>query len=97
MLDIFYFAIVGKRSIVISVSVCLSSCAHISETGCPNFTKFSALVTVARFSFGGVVICYLFPVLWMRSYLHNGRNKTMPNGRTLKRYTELRRLSVRLL
>ena len=35
----------GARSIVITVSVCLSVCLHISKTRCPNFTNFSVHVT----------------------------------------------------
>ena len=65
-----------------SVSVCLSVCLsvyarlsvhnHISATTRPIFTKVLCKLpmAVARPSSGGVVIYYVFPVLWMTSYLH---------------------------
>ena len=63
---------IGERSIVISVSVCLSARDHIFGTTRPIFTKFLCIlpVAVARSSSGGVVIIrYVLPVLWMTSYL----------------------------
>ena len=56
--------------------VCLSLCSpgrdHIFGTTCPIFTNFLCLLptAVAQSSSGGVVICYVFPVLRMTSYLH---------------------------
>jgi len=38
----------GMQSIVISVSVCLPVCSHISKTTRPNFTRFSVHVTCGR-------------------------------------------------
>jgi len=60
----------------VCLSVCLSVCLyvhyHISGTTRPIFSKFFCVLpmVVARSSSGGVVICYVFPVLWMTSYLH---------------------------
>jgi len=53
------------------VSVCLSVSEHIFGTTRPLFTKFLCMLpmAVARSSSGGVVICYVLPVLWMTSYL----------------------------
>ena len=62
-----------------SVSVCLCVCLsvrdHIFETTLSIFTRFFVHVTctcylcmlpvaVARSSYGGVMMCYVFPVLW---------------------------------
>ena len=60
-----------ERSIVISLSVCLSVCEHISGTAGPTFTKFCVQITcgMARSSSGGVSMCHLLPVLWMTSRL----------------------------
>jgi len=58
-----------------SVSVCLSVCMSVRDyifgTTRPICTKFFPNVTYgrARYSSGGVVIRYVFPVLWMTSYL----------------------------
>jgi len=51
---------------------CLSVRDHIFETARPIFTKFLCMlpIAVARSSSGGVVIRYVFPVLWMTSPLH---------------------------
>jgi len=51
---------------------CLSVRDHIFETARPIFTKFLCMLpmAVARSSSGGVVIRYVFPVLWMTSPLH---------------------------
>ena len=63
------------RQLVNCVSVCLSVChsvrEHISGTAGPIFTKFlcRSLVAVARYSSGGVAICYVLPVLWMTPHL----------------------------
>jgi len=58
-------------SLYVCVCVCLSVRDHIFGTTRPMFTKFFVLVTMAvgRSSSGGVVICYVLPVLWMTSYL----------------------------
>jgi len=59
-----------------SVSVCLCVCLslrdHISGTTRPIFTKFLRMLpmAVARSFSGGVVIRYVFPVLWMTSYVY---------------------------
>ena len=64
----------GERSIVMRVSVCVCVCVfvrdHIFGTTRPIFTIFLCVlpIDVARFSAGGVVICYVLPVLWMTSY-----------------------------
>ena len=64
----------GARSIVMSVyvCVCLSVLDHIFGTTRSIFTKFFVHVTYGcgRSSSNGVVIRYVFPVLWMTSYLH---------------------------
>jgi len=70
----------GKRSILMSVSVFLSVRDHIFRTIHPIFTKLFVDVTyghtydihmaVAQSSSGSLVICYVFPVSWLTSYLH---------------------------
>jgi len=73
--NIYYSAPIGERSIVMSVSVCLSVCVfvrdHIFGTTRPIFTKSLCLlpVAVARSPSGGLVIRYILPVLWLTSYL----------------------------
>jgi len=68
------------QSIVISMFVCLSVCLfvclHISKTTRPKFTKFLFMlaVTVAWRACYSVVIRYVFPVLWMMSFLYHGAN-----------------------
>jgi len=59
-------------SVCLSVCACLSVCDHISGTTRPISQIFLYMLpmAVARSSSGGVVICYVFPVLWMTSYLH---------------------------
>ena len=66
-----------------SVSVCvfvsLSLCVYVCLTviifselhvrSLPIFLYMLAIV-VAQSSCGGVLICYVFPILWMASYLH---------------------------
>ena len=54
-----------------SVSVCLSVRDHVSGTTRPIFTKFLFVLpmAVAQSSSGGVVIRYVFPVLWMTSFI----------------------------
>ena len=60
---------IGKRSIVMSVSVCLSVCVCVFVRDHPELhVRFSpnlrVLATaVARSSSGGVVKCYVLPVL----------------------------------
>ena len=51
--------------------MCLSVGEHISGTAGPIFTKLlcKSPVVVARSSFGGVAIRYVFPVSWMTSCL----------------------------
>ena len=65
---------VGEQSIVMSVSVCLSVCVFV----CPRSYLLSDLRLIFCACYlwswlgppqsGGVVICYVFPVLWMTSY-----------------------------
>jgi len=67
---------IRQRSIVMSVSVCLcvfvclfaiiSPERHVRSS--PNLLRMLPMA-VARSSSGGVVICYVLPVLWMTSYL----------------------------
>jgi len=62
------------RSVVVSVSVCLSVCSHISKTTRPNFTNFLYMipVAVARDCSYDSEIRYVLPVLWMTSlFSHN--------------------------
>jgi len=61
----------GVPCVAMSMSVCLS--AHITrkphDQASPNFV--SALpVAVVRFSFGGIVVRYVLPVLWLTSYFY---------------------------
>ena len=60
-------------SVCLSVQVCLCLCLsvrdHIFGTTRPIFTVFLCMLpmAVAQSSCGGVVICYVLPVLWMTS------------------------------
>ena len=56
---------IGERDIVMSVSVCVFARDHIFGTTRPIFTKFLCmlLMAVARSSSGGVVMCFVLPVL----------------------------------
>ena len=57
-------------SVCLCVCVCLSVREHISRTARPDvLCMFGPPVAVARSSSGGVAISYVFPVLWMTSYL----------------------------
>jgi len=74
-----YFAPVGMRSIVMSMSaylsVCVSVSSHILKTMRPNFTKFLCMLPVAvawSFSYG-IVVCYVLPVLLTTSWV-DGHN-----------------------
>jgi len=67
--------------------VCLFLCVylslrgHIFGTTRPIFTKFFVHVTytaLARSPTGGVVISYVFPVLWMTSYFARGCSTSPP-------------------
>jgi len=55
----------------VSVCVCVFVCKDICGNTRPVFTKFLCVLpmAVARSSYGGVVIRYVVPVLWMTSYL----------------------------
>ena len=59
-------------SMSVCLSMCLSLCDNIFGTTCVMFNKFCVHVTMAMAwsSSGGVLIHYVFPVLWMMSYLH---------------------------
>ena len=65
---------IGERSIVMTVSVCLSVCLvtiispHVHVRSATSLCMLS--VGVARSSSGGVAIRYLLPVLWMTSCSH---------------------------
>ena len=74
----FYSAPKGKRSVVMTVSVCVFVCVFVRD---PIFgtNKTSDLhefflrmlpMAVARFPYGGVVIRRVLQVLWMTSHLH---------------------------
>ena len=72
--------------VCVCVRARLSVCDHIFGTTRPIFTEFflhMLPMAVARFSSGGVVVCYvgLFPVLWMTSYLFisKGCSTSPPN------------------
>ena len=64
---------VGERSIVMSMSVCVSVCLrvclsvrdNIFEIARPIFDNF--FVHGGGSASGGVVVSYIFPVLWMTS------------------------------
>jgi len=82
---------IGKPCIAMSVCVCVCVCVcvrlsvrdHIFGTTRPIFTKFLCLLpmALARSFSGGVVICYVFPVFWMTSYLYISRGcSTSPSG-----------------
>jgi len=43
---------------------------QLAEICNDNYDTVTLSMAVARFSSGGVVIGYVFPVLWMTSYLH---------------------------
>jgi len=63
---------IGERSIVTSVSVCLCVCSRsYLRNYTPDFHQFLCMLpmAMARSSSGGVVMCYVLPVLWMTSYL----------------------------
>jgi len=66
---------IGKRSIVMTVSVyvcvfvCLRSYLRIYLSDLHQIFLCELPMAVARSSSGGVVICYVLPVLWMTSYL----------------------------
>jgi len=69
--------LVGVRSIMMKVSVCLSVClsvrSHILWTTRPNFIEFHVACGRGRClcpPFGGVAIRYVLPVFWIIS--HNG-------------------------
>jgi len=68
-----HFAPEKVRSIVISMSVCLSVCSHDSKIAQSNFSNFlhdACAVAVAQSSSDGVTISYVFPVLRMTSCFH---------------------------
>ena len=80
----------------VCVSVCLSVRDHISSPelhirSWPNSLCMLPMA-VARSSSGGVLICYVFPVLWMTSYLHS-RNI---NGFWLEMWVSRRTLAKHL-
>jgi len=74
-LILFTFALIGQRTNVLGVSVCLSvclcECEHISEaTDTSQLHQLLLLIlpmAVARSSSAGVAIRYVFPVLRMAS------------------------------
>jgi len=73
---VYYFAPIGLRSIVMTMSVCRCVCLsvrwHNSKTTRPNFTTFLCMlpVAMARSSSDGVAIRYVLPVLRMTACSH---------------------------
>jgi len=61
-----------SRSIVMTLSVCLSVCDHIFGTASPIFTKFLCMLwlTVARSCSGSVAMRYTFPASCMTPCLY---------------------------
>jgi len=77
-LEYYYFAPVGLKNIVLSISVCLvclSVCQCVCLSTWLNFTNFWCMlpVTVAQSSSDGIVICYVLPVLRMTLCFHTMR------------------------
>ena len=80
---------IGEWSIMMTVSVWVSLCVCLSvrdHSFGPTraiFTNCSCMLpmAVARSSSGGVVICYVLPVLCMTSYLlmKQGRSTSLPS------------------
>ena len=67
-----YFVPVGKLGIAISISVCLAVCPRAYlRNHTSDFHKFLWMLptAVAQPSSGGIMICYVLPVLWMTSCL----------------------------
>ena len=72
-----------NERVCVCVCVCLSAIVS-SELHVRFSRNFLRMLTmaVARSSVGGVVICYVFPVLWMTSYLHTRQGcSTSPPSR----------------
>jgi len=66
--------LVEVRSIVTSMSVCLFVCltvAYLRNHTAKLHQIFCTWCLWPRSSSNGVVICYVLPVLWMMSYIHN--------------------------
>ena len=81
-----YFVPVGKLGIAISISVCLAVCPRAClRNHTSDFHKFLWMLptAVARSSSGGIMICYVLPVLWMTSCLQ----AMATNWRRKKAYT----------
>ena len=70
----------------VSVCVCLSVRDHIFGTIRPIFNNFLRMLpmAVARSSADGVMIRYVFPVLWMTSYLHISCMRLLDVAATLR-------------
>jgi len=77
----------GAKYCNVHVHVCLSIRTDISETTCPKFTIFSVHVACGHclwLSYGGVVIRYVLPDLWMTSCFPTMRHwggATLPQQR----------------
>ena len=67
-----YFYSAPERSIVMSMSVCVCpwTCLRNYTSDLHQFLLCLLFMAVARSSSGGIMICYIFPVLLMTSYLH---------------------------
>jgi len=92
-IEIFTLSPVYERSIVISMSVCLSVC--LSERKLSNFTKFSVHIThigsSARASSGRTELHQLLPVLRMTSSLHTTAVNTATRKRRILKQTSLQK------
>ena len=70
----------------------LGEVAYCNQRACMSVrerisrTRSNCMLPVARFSPGGVAICYVFPVVWIASCLHTiGEVKATTTGRVYKR------------
>jgi len=85
--SVYYSAAIGERKycdehVCLCVCVCLSTIIslelHVRSS--PNLLCVLPMA-IALSSFGGIVICYVFPVLWVTSYLHVSQGcSTSPPG-----------------
>ena len=68
---------VRKKRVCVRVAVYLYICQHISGTTRPIFSNFLCVLptAVSRSSSGGVATRYVFPVLWLTSFLHVNKRR----------------------